>query len=246
MRNVPFTLFKAAMVAGTAIGLSACSLTIGDDDDAAAPTGGETVTGEAFDSIALSGPDDVIVSAGETASWTVEGDAETLEKLRIRVDGGELKIRRSNNVMQWGKGDGKAIIKVTMPVLKRFSLAGSGDGEVAEMVGDSGEIDLAGSGAISVAKVALERLEVDLAGSGDVVLAGEAQQLEVSMAGSGDVEAAKLKADTVEVSVAGSGDVEIASDGEVDASIAGSGSITVSGKAKCTSDSVGSGKLTCG
>ncbi|MEM1132337.1 MAG: head GIN domain-containing protein [Pseudomonadota bacterium] len=246
MRKFPPTVFKTAMVATAAFALSACSLTIGDDEEDAKPTEGETVTGENFDSIALAGPDDVVVVTGETPGWTVEGDAETVEKLRISVKDGVLKIRRTNNVLEWGTGDGKATVRVTMPALREFSLAGSGNGDVAEMIGDKGEISIAGSGAVSVGKVELSRLEIDIAGSGSAALAGTSEKLEISIAGSGDVLGEELSANQAEVSIAGSGDAKFASDGEVEASVAGSGDIVVTGDAKCTSKSLGSGEIDCG
>ncbi|MEO1046321.1 MAG: head GIN domain-containing protein [Pseudomonadota bacterium] len=245
MRKFPSTLLRISIAATAALGLSACSLSIGDDDDGEAPVAGETVTSGSFDEVKQAGPDKVVIVPGDTASWTVDADADTVEKMRISVDDGVLKIRRKNEMFGWVSSGDIATVRVTMPVLRRFTSAGSGAADIAEMTGDSGEIAIAGSGSVSVDKIDVSRLELDIAGSGKAALAGTAERMELSLAGSGDVSGKQLKVDRADVSVAGSGDVDFASDGEVEANIAGSGNVTVTGSAKCTSRAMGSGEISC-
>lgn len=248
MNISPFFSRKALAATVLAFSLSACSLSIGGDD-ADEPVAGETVTGQSFDRVLQAGPDKVVITVGKTPGWTIEADADTLKEMRVAVDDGELKIRRKGSgVFNWSSdnGEGIATVRVTMPVLREFSMAGSGDTDIAEMTGESAEIGIIGSGSVKVAKVAVSRLEIDIAGSGDAMLAGSAQNADITIAGSGDVIGEKMRVDRAEVSVAGSGNVSFASDGEVDATIMGSGNVNVSGKAKCKTESMGSGDVVCG
>lgn len=199
------------------------------------------MSGPAPTSLALLGPDDVILSEGDTLDITVEGDANATEALRFERDGGDLAIGRAQT---WSGSGSKATIRVTMPPPREIALAGSGS-ITAPAVAPSAELDIAGSGSIDVAMIEADRLEVNIGGSGIATAAGRAKTLEVSVAGSGDVRLAKLMADTVEISIAGSGDVELGSDGTVEASIAGSGDVVVRGNATCSVSAVGSGTLTC-
>lgn len=198
------------------------------------------MSGAAPTSIALAGPDTVILTEGDTLDITVEGDAATTENLRFKLDGDDLTIGRES----YSGKEAKATIRVTMPPPGEIAVAGSGSISAPTVARDA-ELDIAGSGSIEVASVDADRLEVNIGGSGTTTAAGRAGTLEVNVAGSGDVQLADLVADKVEVSIAGSGDVQLASDGTVEASIAGSGDVTVTGNAKCNLSSMGSGKLTC-
>ncbi|MEE4153288.1 MAG: head GIN domain-containing protein [Erythrobacter sp.] len=239
LRHIAATIMAFA---GAAL-LSACAFV---DFDAGGMTGGVPLaeldmSGSAPTSIALAGPDTVILTEGETLDITVEGDQAAIEKVRFKLEDDELKIGRENGKAD---SDAKATIRVTMPPPGEIAVAGSGS-ITAPAMARQAELDIAGSGSIEVASLDAERLEVNIGGSGTATAAGKASRLEVSVAGSGDVRLAGLSAERVEVSIAGSGDVELASDGTVEASIAGSGDVTVTGNAKCTLSSVGSGKLHC-
>ena len=198
------------------------------------------MSGEAPVEIAVAGPDNVILTEGDTLDITVEGGTKT-EDLRFDLDGSKLRIGRDGD---WMSGGDPATIRVTMPAPRDISLAGSGNLEAPAIASET-EIGIAGSGDLSISQIEAERLEVSMAGSGSITGAGTAKTLEISIAGSGDVEFANLSADEVEISIAGSGDIALTSDGNVSASIAGSGSIDVTGSATCKASTVGSGSLNC-
>ncbi len=227
-----------AILVVASIGLSGCFGSFNDvpgvplselDMGASAPT-----------EIALSGPDNVILTVGDKLNVTVEGGTET-ENLRFDLSDDKLRIGREGDGM---KGSQPATIRVTMPAPREISLAGSGSID-APSLASSSEIDIAGSGTVTIAQIKSERLEVSMAGSGDFKAAGQTDRLEVSIAGSGDIDLAALTAENAEISIAGSGDITLASDGVVTATIAGSGDIKVTGNAKCTLKSVGSGTINC-
>ena len=197
--------------------------------------------GDAPVQITLAGPDEVVITEGETFSVTLDGDADAGEALRFDRDGNELTIARDSDI--WD-GNGKAIVRITMPAPQELAIAGSGTIKSATVSPKAG-LEIAGAGDIRVDKVNGESLSVEIAGSGDVVAAGSAKELRVEIVGSGNVALEKLSADDVRVEIAGSGDVALASNGTVDVEIAGSGDVTVFGNAKCSLESAGSGSLTC-
>ncbi len=199
------------------------------------------MAGDAPVEIALTGPDDVLLSVGDTLDIKVEGDDDVLEDLRFRRDGDTLKIGRESD---WGDSRGKAIIRITMPPPRGISLAGSGNLDT-EALAKSAEISIAGSGKVDIDTIAADDLDISIADAGSLSGKGTATELDISIAGSGDIEFAEVKADNVEISIAGSGDIALASDGKVDASIAGSGDVIVTGNATCNSSSVGSGNVVC-
>ena len=192
--------------------------------------------------IALAGPDNLIVTSGESLSIEVEGDPEITKDLRFDLDEDSLEIGREGN---W-RNSGVATIRITMPTPNEVTVAGSGTIEVDRLgTGGDAEVSIAGSGESAIARVDAAELEVNVAGSGSLKAAGRAKTLELSIAGSGDLDLRQLDVGDAEVSIAGSGDAIFASDGNVEASIMGSGTVEVIGNAKCTVSAMGSGELKC-
>ena len=199
----------------------------------------------AFEGVTLAGPDNIVFTTGDDYSIRAEGDPEAIEQLRYKISDDQIKIGREGKDMSWSD-KGKATIFVTAPSLKSAKLAGSGDIEIDAMTTDSTKLSIAGSGNIRVAKVDTASLSSKIAGSGNLVMAGNADTIDISVAGSGDVSGKDLKADSVDISVAGSGDVELSSDGSVNAKVMGSGNVRIHGDAKCKSRAAGSANITCG
>lgn len=199
-------------------------------------TAGKTPT-----EVVAAGPDDVVVTRGDTLTIDVSGDPEAVDALRFTLDDETLGIMRDND---WKDIDGKATVRVTLPRLEKLVLAGSGRAEADVLDGDA-EVTIAGSGTAHTANVDATALEVTIAGSGTYHAAGRAGSLELSIAGSGSAEMEGLKVDRAEVTIAGSGDAAFASDGTVEATIMGSGDVTVTGSARCTINAMGSGSLNC-
>ncbi|WP_109354466.1 head GIN domain-containing protein [Sphingorhabdus sp. EL138] len=205
----------------------------------------DTNPGE-FEGVTLAGPDNVIFTTGADFSIRAEGDADTLEQLRYKVTGGQLKIGREKNSSMWSGNYRGATVYVSAPSLKSAKLAGSGDMQVDNMNGESAKISVAGSGNIDIAEIETASLTTKVAGSGDVSIAGTADEVTISVAGSGDISGKKLKAENATIKVAGSGDVALSSDGTVNATVVGSGDIRIHGDATCNTKSRGSGDITCG
>jgi hypothetical protein len=220
--------------------LSGCNVSW-SNDASGVPLAELEMGGDAPSEVTLAGPDEVVITEGETFAITLDGDKDAGEALRFDRKGDELTIARNRSF--WD-GKGSAIVRITMPAAQSLNIAGSGSIK-ADTVAAKAELEIAGHGDIEVAKIAAETLDVEIAGSGNVKAAGSAKKLMVDILGSGDVTLQDLTADTAKVKIAGSGDVAFASDGTVDVSIAGSGDVAVTGNAKCSFQSAGSGTVTC-
>ena len=198
--------------------------------------------GTAPDEVTLAGPDRVIVTRGDAFAVTVEGDSAAVDLIRFDRSDGSLGIYRedrSDNV------EGKATVRVTLPVLHGIAIAGSGIIEADELTGNA-EVGIAGSGQARAARIAAQTLQVNFGGSGRFTGAGTAERLELNIAGSGKGDMAGLRVGSADVTIAGSGQADFASDGKVQADIIGSGTVRVAGNAQCSVEKVGSGRLICG
>lgn len=191
--------------------------------------------------VAVLGPDDVEITKGDALTITVEGTEGVADWLRFKIEEGKLSIMRAGGTRQ----SGTAKVKITMPKVRKLSLAGSGSIVCDGLAGEKAKISIAGSGSVSCGNIEVEQLKVQMMGSGSITGTGKATRLALKVAGSGHVGLNGLSVESAKISMAGSGNASFASDGEVDASMAGSGHVTVKGRAKCTVKGMGSGRLVC-
>lgn len=210
------------------------------------PTGRGYPVGS-FDSVRSAGPHKVIVTTGGAASVRAEGPAETLDKMEVVVEGGDLQIRPREAYRRTGWRDMKAAtFYVSAPMLKGASVAGSGDMTVNRIEGDRFSGSVAGSGNLDIASLRVSEANFSIAGSGDLSARGSTENSRVSVAGSGNARLQNVATRTASVSVVGSGVTAIRADDRVNVSIVGSGDVAVIGKATCSVSRMGSGQVRCG
>jgi len=213
---------------------------------AAAGPDNKTYTVAPFTEIATVGPQDVVVTYGETQSLRAEGSSRALAELEPVVINGKLTIRpkRGFNWSNW-PALAEATYFVTIPKLERVDVAGSGDVSVDQIKGESFEGTIAGSGELSIRAMEVDRAIFAVNASGNVIAAGTAGDTHVAIGGSGQVSGGGLHSKTASVSIGGSGDVELAVDDKADVSITGSGNVDISGSARCSVTRYGSGEVDC-
>jgi hypothetical protein len=238
-------------VMGVVLAASACTSANGSGNGATT-AGDEGRAGQrsfdvgAFRSIELAGPHDVVVTVGGAPSVRAEGSAEALERLDIRVDGGDLSIGTRRDSWFSGARRGRVTVYVTAPSLEEASVAGSGNMRIDSVHGEEFEASVAGSGNLDIAALQTRRAEFSIAGSGNITAAGTVEQTEVDIAGSGEARLQALQTRTAEVAIAGSGDINLQASESVGGSIMGSGNVNVRGPARCTVRKMGSGEARCG
>ncbi len=198
-----------------------------------------------FDSVSLAGPHDVVVTVGSAHAVRAEGDAEVLDKLKIEVDGRNLRIGMKRG--RWNFRDrARTTIYVTMPAIRGAAIAGSGDMKIERAEGEQFSASIGGSGDIDVAALRVGEANFSVAGSGNVRAAGSAGRSKVSIAGSGDVDVGAVETRNATVSIVGSGNVRARAMETADISIMGSGDVEITGSAKCSVSKMGSGGVRCG
>jgi hypothetical protein len=201
-----------------------------------------------FDRIALAGSTDVVVAVGGAPSIRAEGDAETLERLEITAEGGQLHIGLRNSSggwFRWGSHRG-VTVHVTVPALAAASIAGSGDMQIDRVEGARFAGSVTGSGDMNVGALAVGEASFSVTGSGDIRAAGRSQRASGTVVGSGDLRLGGLETANATLSVAGSGDIGIRATETAAIELRGSGDVTVAGPAHCTISKSGSGDVRCG
>jgi hypothetical protein len=201
-----------------------------------------------FDAVSLAGPHDVIVTVGPRHSVRAEGDAETLDRLKIEVDGSSLKIgmERGNWSTGWKRNTPKTTIYVTLPAIRAAAIAGSGDMRVDRVEANRFAASIAGSGDLQIGLLRTRDADFSIAGSGGITATGSADRADISIAGSGDMNLESVQIRTASVSIVGSGDVRARAMETADVSIIGSGDVNLSGPARCNVNKRGSGSVHCG
>jgi hypothetical protein len=217
---------RAWLLAGSAalVSLAGCGL-LGVDGNG--QRANEVRALEGFSAVDSDGSLDVAITRGDVFHVEVSIDSNLLDRVHTDVVGGVLRIDE-----EWiGDTVAGPHVIVTMPVLRRATMSGSGGlravgfqqaEPVSLIVEGSGDISFAGD---------VPRLDAQIWGSGDVRVSGIAPALGVEVNGSGTVDARNLDATTADLSVSGSGDITASVSGSARVTIAGSGNVDVYGTA---------------
>jgi hypothetical protein len=233
-------------ILGAILMLGACT-SHGEENGGPRAMGQRSFQVGAFEKVSLDGSQDVVVTVGGAPSVRAEGDAEALERLDIRVEGGTLKIGSSRRGGWFNfRHGGGVTVYVTAPALNGAAIRGSGDMRVDRVQAQAFEAEIAGSGDMQIGALQAARASFSIAGSGGIRAAGTAEDSDVSIAGSGDILLGRLQTRRTSVRVAGSGNVAVHATEAVDGSVMGSGNVTVQGGARCSISKMGSGDIRCG
>ena len=221
----------------------------------------ETRNVEAFDAVIYTLPFDVEFVASSTHFVSLEGDEDTIDEIKIEVDGDTLKISKEKSWFDWS--DGEIIVTVGYTVLKAITMSGSGDGFAAELSADqlnvkiSGSaalelnelmcndlvVHIAGSGDVTVNQLQADTMQTTIAGSGDVDVSGSVVAQQITVNGSGDHNARELRSQEADVKLRGSGDIEVWALANLEIHIQGSGDVSYYGEPRLKERIVGSGNI---
>ena len=238
---------RAIAILLSTIALAACNM-VADAQEPPASGGGPSVSRSfdvrGFDSVALAGAQNVVVTVGPAHSVRAEGDAEVIERLDIRVKDGTLKIGMKKG--NWSFRNREPVtIYVSAPALTGAAIGGSGDMQIDRVEGGSFAASIGGSGDMKIGLLRVGEADFNVAGSGAIHAAGAAERSHVAIAGSGDVDAGDLESRNASISIAGSGGVRLKAMQTADVSIIGSGDVVVTGPARCSVSKMGSGDVRC-
>ena len=198
-----------------------------------------------FSSISLSISGDLYLSQGNETKVVIEAERNILDIIQTEVIGGNLKIRFPKG--KWNIRSNKQInIYVTTPNVEGLYLSGSGNIRAETQIKtDDLDFSISGSGNIAIDDLVASDLEGHISGSGDIDLSGSGtvETMEISISGSGDLSAENLKVNSVEVRISGSATCKVYAVSEIEASISGSGSVYYKGNPRINARASGSGKI---
>src|SRR3546814_315402 len=161
MLNRFFRRMAPIAVMALGAGLAGCNeLKVRMGDAEGVPLSELDMSGDPPTSLAMMGPDTVIISEGDALAIAVEGDDDVVESLRFTLEDGGLGIMREPD--SW-KTKGTATIRVTMPAPEELAMAGSGKIETPAMASRA-EISIGGSGNVRLDALKAERAEIAIAG----------------------------------------------------------------------------------
>jgi hypothetical protein len=195
-----------------------------------------------FDEIGLYGSMNVEITQGQDFYVEVEADDNLMEYIELEKSGNRLKVTMEGNLSFSFKDD--IIVRVTMPVLKKVYVAGSGKitttGPLKQA--DKLDVEIAGSGDV-IADVDCPEVESNIKGSGKIKLSGTTKMSQVRIAGSGDYLCSDLLSEQTKVRIAGSGKAYVHASVNLDINIAGSGDVIYSGSPQISKSIAGSGNI---
>lgn len=246
-REIAFAVAMGALAAGGA------ALFVAEDETGGGPTSAitgpnhMTYTAAPFEEISAIGPQDVVITRGDTLTIRSEGSPYALAQLEAVVADGKLTIQPKGGFPRggnWGSLE-PATFYVTMPRLDAIAMAGSGNIRVDRVEGDSFEGSIAGSGELAIAAMKVDEVNFSIAGGGTVSAAGTAREAHVNVAGSGEVRAGPLHSTIASIAIGGSGEVGLTVEDEAKVSIVGSGDVDIAGPARCSVTQFGNGDVRC-
>ena len=204
---------KAVTILGGALLMAACGFSAGaqeGEEEKAGPSVRKDYQVGSFDRVALGGSHNVVVTVGGAPSVRAEGDAETLDRLEIKVENGILHIGHKNeDGKRWfgGRNHRSATIYVTAPAIAGASIGGSGDLKIDKVQGERFAASIGGSGDMEIGSIRVNEADFSIAGSGDIRGSGAAERSNISIAGNGDIGLQDLETKRMTVSIVGNGDV---------------------------------------
>ncbi|WP_332875770.1 GIN domain-containing protein [Massilia sp. S19_KUP03_FR1] len=211
--------------------------------------------------VELSGPIDLTLRYGTTASLTVKGEERLLPNIDSFQHENVLHIGTKGMVLRHRQPLQAVLV---LPALSRLIVDGSGDSVISGLSGDAISLMASGSGSVRF-NGRYQRVDAALRGSGDLELnignsddvtllqessgnitaLGSTHKLAIKKEGSGELDARHLRADAVTLRQTGSGDSVILARETVAIDMSGSGDVRVRGGPRVQSVArTGSGDVT--
>jgi hypothetical protein len=193
-----------------------------------------------IDRLALPSSGDVILTQGDRESLTVETDANVMQYITTKVDGGTLTLGTQNGM---SVSPTRLTFTLTVVDLDGITVSGSGNVDAERFDTDDLEVKVTGSGNARIDALAAQTAQVRVTGSGNVDLAGQVAELEVNNTGSGNYVGGDLRSERASVTNTGSGNVTLWATESLDARVTGSGTVRYYGDPTTNVSDSGSGEV---
>lgn len=195
---------------------------------------------EPFDKINMLGNHNLIFVMGD--NWTAEimADENLMDYLITEVKDGELVVKSESGVSLVPTE--QIIITVTAPLIAEFTMSGSGNIQIDNLIAENQDFQIKGSGNIN-ADISAFQVRARILGSGSINLKGNSETARFRIAGSGNINADNLEVDYMSVDISGSGSSQVYVLEGLDVSVTGSGNLTYKGNPSLNQKITGSGKV---
>lgn len=199
-----------------------------------------------FDRIRSSVPFDIHVRTGTAPAVRANGPQDAVDRLTVSVSGGELVIGTAHGRWwSWHGGHQRAVIDVTVPMLRAATLAGPGDMTIDRIRTRDFAGSISGPGDMTIAALEAERVMLNLSGPGDLKISGRAATGSLVLHGPGDIHAEGLSLQNADVQLSGPGDIAVHVSGTARGRLSGPGDISITGGARCSISKSGPGDVSC-
>lgn len=202
-----------------------------------------------FDRIELHHSGELHLTQGDGHALTIEGDAETVDRLKTEVRGGTLHLEVEGDwldrIMRGFLSFGKDRVKynVTLQTLRALKVSGYGKVVLPALTTDQLELTLSGYAQVDLGQLSTGTLKVTISGRGDLVAQGSADNLSVFVSGSGDVRTDRLASKAANVRISGHGNVDLWASDTLDVSVSGFGKVHYRGDPAVSQSISGGGRV---
>ena len=146
-----------------------------------------------FTRLAASQGVEVNVRMGSVPRVTASAETEKdLERLEMKVDDGELRIRRgswSSSIWNWGKSYGHVSVTVVVPELEGLSSSSGAD--------------------LTAVDISCEELSIEASSGSRLDLSGRCEEIDVDASSGASINARNLEADSVVVDASSGANVDV-------------------------------------
>jgi hypothetical protein len=183
---------------------------------------------------------DVFVSQGAEQEVVIKAQQNIIDNIELDVRNGIWTIKYN----EWVLHAKPVRIYVTIPVLTKAAISGSGD--ITGMTDFTGldhlDLVISGSGSIGMESETNE-LNVVISGAGDIDLSGSTKELDIQVSGSGSIDAYSLESKEAAITISGSGNAFLDVSSYLNVLISGSGSVYYRGDPEIETTVSGSGRI---
>ncbi|MDV6168525.1 head GIN domain-containing protein [Flavobacterium sp. DG1-102-2] len=184
----------------------------------------------AYSSLCINGPFEVLVTDSSDSFVTLEGSKNIVALIEISEENGTLSIQLPKDRKFKAHRKNKVYIKIPYSTaLNTIKFNGSGGLVCRKTIKNNIKVQLEGSGNIKLNLYSAQS-DASVLGSGSITLTGAVQDFKCKIIGSGNIQAEKLETANLDVAVTGSGNAYLACTKTIKGNISGSGNVAFTGE----------------
>ncbi|CAG4988638.1 hypothetical protein DYBT9275_00127 [Dyadobacter sp. CECT 9275] len=162
-----------------------------------------------FTKVDLGGAYSITLKHGTEYSVTADGDEKDVDDLKVKVDGGVLKVSRFSNFSLLEGSNKRIGFVITTPQLEAVSISGANKARIFGFKGLSKlDVDISGASQSEI-NVETDQLRAEISGASKVIFKGSARSATMDLSGACKVEATEMNIQNADVSASGASKVSL-------------------------------------